>query len=77
MAALLSAYRAGKLRIPLIEVDFTDSLPDVGRVTSLEVPHRSSDAIIRDSLLKKKPFPETDLARQIMDATVRNASSAF
>jgi CRISPR-associated protein Csb1 len=75
--ALLGAYRAGKLKLPLLEVDFTDSHPDVGKVTSLEVPHRSADAIIRDSLLMGKPFPDTELARRITDATIRNATALF
>jgi CRISPR-associated protein Csb1 len=75
--ALLAAYRAGVLKIPLIQVDFSRSLPDIGQITSLEAPHRSADAIIRDSLLLKKPFPETDLARRIMDATVRSATALF
>ncbi len=73
--ALLGAYQAGKLRIPLIQVDFSERLPDIGQVTSLEVPHRSADAIIRDSLLGEKPFPDTDPARRIMDASARNASA--
>jgi CRISPR-associated protein Csb1 len=75
--ALLGAYRGGKIRLPLLEVDFSESLPDVGQVTSLEAPHRSADAIIRDSLLMDKPFPDTELARRIMDATVRNATALF
>lgn len=75
--ALLGACRGGKLKLPLLEVDFTGDLPDVGKVTSLEVPHRSADAIIRDSLLMGKPFPETELARRITDATIRNAGALF
>src|SRR5204862_3365745 len=43
----------------------------------LEAPHRSADAIIRDSLLLERPFPETELARRIMDATVRSATALF
>ena len=75
--ALLDAYRAGKIRLPLIEVDFSDSIPDIGKLTSLEVPHRSADAIIRDSLLLGKPFPDTELDRRIKDATSRSATALF
>jgi CRISPR-associated protein Csb1 len=75
--ALLGAYREGQLRFPLIKVDFSGPFPDLGEITSLEVPHRSADAIIRDSVLFEKPFPNTDLARRMMDATVRNATALF
>ena len=53
--ALLDAIRLGELNIPLIEVDFTEvnrtlrsALPNL---TSLQVPHRLADAILRDSQL--------------------------
>ncbi len=54
--ALLAAVRSGELVLPLIEVDFSEAnkslrvrLPNL---TSLEVPHRLADAILRDSQLE-------------------------
>ena len=32
-----------------VTVDFSNAVPEVGRITSLEVPHRMADAILRDS----------------------------
>jgi len=42
--------------LPIIEVDFSseDLLDQVGRISSLEAPHRVADAILRDSILDDK-----------------------
>ena len=62
--------------IPHIVVDFTEDpdVRDIGRVTSMELPHRVFDATIRDSLLDGKPFPDTAIGREISDSTQRNAT---
>ena len=53
--ALLNAVRRGALRLPLIEVDFSkanDKLRSpLQNLSTLEVPHRLADAILRDSEL--------------------------
>jgi CRISPR-associated protein Csb1 len=53
--ALLEALRRGKIQLPLIEVNFESAnetlLKPLQNVTSLEVPHRLADAILRDSNL--------------------------
>lgn len=68
--ALQQAIDQGRLKIPVIEVDFTPFYPGedkaedlrlvdpVGKVTSLQVPHRIADAILRDSIVVEdnKPF---------------------
>lgn len=57
--ALLQAYRAGRMKFPLIAVKFPPELPGVGddnEVTTLDAPHRIFDAILRDSERDKKPF---------------------
>src|SRR5438067_11857695 len=53
--ALKLAIERGRLRLPLIEVDFQEAnrqlrnpLPNL---TTLDVPHRLADAILRDSAL--------------------------
>jgi len=53
--ALLQGYRDGKLRFPLIAVQFPGqsggvNLSDIGEVTTLDAPHRVFDAILRDSV---------------------------
>lgn len=68
--SLQQAIDQGRLKIPVIEVDFTPFYPGdkkaeelrlvdpVGKVTSLEAPHRIADAILRDSVVVEdnKPF---------------------
>ncbi len=53
--ALLDAVQRGDISLPIIEVDFTEAnaqfRKDLPNLTSLEVPHRLADAILRDSIL--------------------------
>lgn len=70
--ALQMAVNNGDLAIPLIQVDFSDYAPtgneeedrkngkfrdDIGKITSLQVPHRLADAILRDSQYAGIDFP--------------------
>jgi len=42
----------GEIELPVVSVDFTAvDNPGVPKVTSLQAPHRLSDAILRDSML--------------------------
>jgi CRISPR-associated protein Csb1 len=53
--SLLQAYNDGKLKFPLLSVEFPE-FPDIGAVTTLDAPHRIFDAILRDSTLNNVPF---------------------
>jgi CRISPR-associated protein Csb1 len=45
--ALLDACRAGRIGVPLVEVDFArEGLKEVGTITSLEVPLRIAEEIL-------------------------------
>lgn len=76
--ALLEAYRAGELRLPVVSVDFagTDAA-HLDRLSALEAPHRVFDALLRDSLLDGVPFRHSDPGRAITEATHRNAAALF
>lgn len=65
------------LKIPHIVVDFAgvEDLEDVGRVTSMDLPHRIYDATIRDSVLDDVPFPKTAIGEEVASATPRNAAA--
>ena len=52
--ALLEACREGKLKLPLLQVDFSKDFEDIGIITTLDAPHRIADAIFRDSLLNNQ-----------------------
>ncbi len=77
--ALQALWADRRIALPVIEADFTAAAPDVGRLTSLSVPHRIADALLRDSFDEKgdKPFRLTDLGRSFTDASPRNAASLF
>lgn len=82
--ALQQAIDDGKLSMPLIVVNFGDSVADVQRVTSLQAPHRAADAILRDSLTDQKdekgkplPFRKSDVGKAITDSSLVNATGLF
>ncbi len=84
--ALQDAVDEGRIELPLVEVDFSDIPvvdPDsdqeglyepLGRLSSLEVPHRIADAILRDSELDGVEFRKTDEGRKVTRTTLRNAT---
>lgn len=79
--ALQQAMDAGRLTIPVVEVDFTGCglLADVGRVTSLQAPHRLADAILRDSIVpdEKVPFRQSQMGRRIDTVSLTNATPIY
>ena len=84
--ALQDALDEGRIELPIVEVDFSDQpivepgsdaeglFEPIGRITSLEAPHRIADAIIRDSELDGQPFSKTDAGRKLAWTTLRNAT---
>ena len=94
--ALLNAINTGLLKLPIIRVnvDFTQDgqtyrYPNINSYT---VPHRVSDAIIRDSLITEKEneketkeeknatpkhFWESEIGSEITEATIHNARAFF
>ncbi len=81
------------VRIPVIEVDFSDYGPDsnadeklrlidsIERVTSLQAPHRVADAILRDSVYRHngqvQPFRKSKIGEVIDRAHLRNATPLY
>ncbi len=74
--ALQSAVDAGDIRLPVVEVDFTgvELIDPVGKITSLQAPHRIADAILRDSLHDGVPFRSSEIGKQIDAVSNRNAT---
>jgi CRISPR-associated protein Csb1 len=88
--ALQDAFDEGRISIPVIEVDFSEIpvvepgqgaeglFEPIGRVTSLEAPHRVADAILRDSEDQSGvAFRETPAGKKIGFANLRNATPLF
>ncbi len=87
-AALQQAVDEGSVQIPLIEVDFSEAneqllKPIDDRVTSLTVPHRLADAILRDSIIVEdgedqgKLFRDSTLAERWRRASAANATPIY
>ncbi|HLI16211.1 MAG TPA: type I-U CRISPR-associated RAMP protein Csb1/Cas7u [Acidimicrobiales bacterium] len=90
--ALQEACDAGAIALPLLVVDFSDYDPvdnsagdgagdrlieSVGRLTSLEVPHRLADAILRDSELAGVRFRHSIVGKALNSVRVSNATALF
>jgi len=87
--ALQMAIDEGRLALPLIEVDFGPYFPGddkdeslrlldpIGKVSSLQAPHRISDAILRDSEINGTKFRESELGRDLDRVSLRNATPLF
>jgi CRISPR-associated protein Csb1 len=74
--ALLRAYDLQKIAIPLLTVNFS-AVPEVGRITTLDAPHRIADAIFRESLLGNVEFRTSEPGKRYEAATVRSATALF
>lgn len=76
--ALLDAWEANQLSLPVLTVDFSgNSLEKNLRITSLEMPHRIADAILRDSLLDGKPFRKSPVGKRLDRVDSKNATVLF
>ena len=79
--ALQDALDNGKIVMPLIEVDFHDDgsklTEPIHRLTSLQVPHRIADAILRDTTLDGVKFRDSDWGLKLNAAGAENATPIF
>lgn len=90
--ALQEAMDAGEIEMPLVEVDFSDHDPTgdveedekagrlidaVSKVTSLEVPHRLADAILRDSELDGVRFRQSEVGKALNTVSLMNATPLY
>jgi CRISPR-associated protein Csb1 len=71
--ALLEAFRSGRLELPVFEM----TVPGHDAITSLTVPHRVHDAILRDSTWDGKPFRESENGKRLVAARAWNATPFF
>jgi CRISPR-associated protein Csb1 len=80
--SLLDAIRRYELNLPLIEVDFTETnkklRSDLPNLTSLEVPHRLADSILRDSQLADGTrFSKSEYAAQWGKSSPWSATAVY
>ncbi|NUN15623.1 MAG: type I-U CRISPR-associated protein Cas7 [Myxococcales bacterium] len=78
--ALFAAWEDGRLLFPVIGVDFSgyEDLADLGKITTLQAPHRIADAILRDSVDGHgTPFRSTEAGKAYTDARPQNATAVY
>lgn len=76
--ALLEAWEAGQIPLPVISVDFAgNKLLKTLKITTLEAPHRIADALLRDSLMDGVLFRKSDTGKRIDNVDARNATALF
>ena len=64
--ALQEAVDGGLIELPLVSVDFAAiNNPGIRKITSLQAPHRIADAILRDSLLGKQKFRQSEMGKDL------------
>lgn len=75
----IDAGRFAKTPIPVVQIDFPneDLLNAVGKITSLQAPHRIADAILRDSLLDGKPFRKSEIGEKLDHVSLQNATALY
>jgi CRISPR-associated protein Csb1 len=87
--ALQEAADERKFAMPLVVVDFSEHDPRdgdeqgtrltdaVGKVTSLQVPHRLADAILRDSNANGTRFRDSEKGKALNRVSLANATPVF
>jgi CRISPR-associated protein Csb1 len=80
--ALKLAVERGRLQLPLIEVDFQEANSKLRKplpnLTSLDVPHRLADAILRDSMLEDGTrFSKSQYAMEWGRSNLWNATAVY
>ncbi len=80
--ALKHAIGSGKIALPLIEVDFSKAneqlLKPIESLSTLDVPHRLADAILRDSLVEEGVrFSQSSYAKRWGRSNLWNATAIY
>jgi len=74
----LNVSRNDGLMFPVIAVDFAGTeVADMGRITTLDAPHRVFDAIMRDSELNGIRLKDTDEGKRLVEAKPQNARAVY
>ena len=75
--ALKRTDQKNDLSIPLIQVDFTPDFPDLGKISTLDAPHRIADAIFREANYDGTPFRKTDYGQMFETSSMNDASELY
>jgi CRISPR-associated protein Csb1 len=72
--ALVVARNAGRINFSDVYIDLRDTDAGIDMLSATEMPHRLSDAILRDSAIDGVAFKNTDLGKAILSTTPANLS---
>jgi len=76
--ALNDAVDEGRLQVPRLVLDFAGTgHADLGRLSSLQAPHRIADAYFRDAQLDGENFRRSPQGQRFEAATTRHATAIF
>lgn len=76
-AALVDARAAGRINFADIYVDLFGTEAAVKELSATEMPHRLSDAILRDSEIDGVPFTKSERFKDIASATIHDLSAVI
>ena len=75
-AALVAARKAGRIQFADVYVDLSGTSAQLKEsLSATEMPHRLSDAILRDSEIAGVPFGKSDFGRAILSASLTDLST--
>ena len=75
--ALQRLWRAKRIVLPVITINFDTKYPDLNAITSLTAPHRIADALLRDSMLESTLFRHSSLGKRFISSTLADVSGLF
>ena len=67
--ALVAARAEGRINFADLYIDLSDTDSDLTELSATEMPHRLSDAILRDSEIGGVAFGQSEVGRSILSAT--------
>jgi CRISPR-associated protein Csb1 len=74
----LKAVRGNGIAFPIIAVDFTGTVvEDIGRITTLDAPHRVFDAIMRDSEWNGIRLKDTEHGKRLIASKPEHARAVY
>jgi len=74
----LREVRGSGVAFPAISVDFSETeVGDIGRITTLDAPHRVFDAIIRDSELAGVRFRDTEPGKRLLNSKATHGRAVY
>ena len=76
-AALVAARRAEQINFADIFVDLSKTSAGIDRLSATEMPHRLSDAILRDSEIDGVPFSKSSVGRRILESTTADLTAVL